>query len=159
MDDQKLKNVFISHIHEDDHRLEPLKGLLADNGIVARDSSITSEKPNRARDPDYIMREIIEPGIDWAGTMFVLISPETKDHVWVDLEIRYAVETDTPVVGIWDYGHQGCEVPQALEEFACAIVPWDAKHIIRAAFGEEKEFLNADGSRRPPRSIPRAKCG
>lgn len=28
MDDQKLKNVFISHIHEDDHRLEPLKGLL-----------------------------------------------------------------------------------------------------------------------------------
>jgi MTH538 TIR-like domain (DUF1863) len=159
MDEPMVKNVFISHIHEDDHRLEPLKALLADNGIAARDSSITSEKPNRAQNQDYIMDKFIKPGIDWAGTMFVLISPDTKDHVWVDREIRYAVETNTPVVGIWDEGHHGCAVPEALEEFACAIVPWDAQHIIRAAFGEENEFLNADGTRQPPRSVPRADCG
>jgi hypothetical protein len=157
--DNDLKNVFISHIHENDHRLEPLKGLLADNGLTARDSSVTGDKPNRARDPDYIMNEILAPRIDWAGTVIVLITPDTKDHIWVDREIRYAVQQGKPVIGVWDEGHQGCEVPEALEDFACAVVPWDAERIIRAAFGDEVGFFKPDGSRQEPRSVPRPKCG
>ena len=61
---EKVCNVFISHIHEDDHRLQPLKDMLSKHGCEARDSSITSEKPNRAKDPDYIMHEILQPRID-----------------------------------------------------------------------------------------------
>jgi len=154
-----IKNVFISHIHPDDHRLEPLKALLADNGVAARDSSITNDKQNRANNKIYIMRDILAPRIDWAGTMFVLITPETKDSEWVEREICYAVSQNKPVIGIWDEGHEGCEIPASLDDFGCAIVPWDAKLIISAAYGDQHQFLNPDGTPRGSREIPRANCG
>ena len=72
-------NVFISHIHEDDSRLESLKDLLAKNGCSARDSSVNSSNPNNAQSPEYIKREILGPRIEWAGTVVVLITPDTKD--------------------------------------------------------------------------------
>ncbi len=42
----KIKNVFISHLHEDDDGLVKLKDLVAKHGLQIRDSSITAEKPN-----------------------------------------------------------------------------------------------------------------
>jgi hypothetical protein len=155
-----VRNVFISHAHEDDHRLEPLKELLASNGIAARDSSITSEKPNAAKNNDYIMNDILAPRIDWAGVVMVLITPDTKESTWVDREIRYAQEQEKRIVGIWDEDQQGCDVPEALEEFESAIVPWDAALIIKAAFGEVEEWLEPNGSPRAPRGkdLPRETC-
>ena len=43
---EETKNVFISHIHEDDAGLGKLKGLLRDNGMAVRDYSITADNPN-----------------------------------------------------------------------------------------------------------------
>ena len=71
------KNVFISHIHEDDHRLPPLKKLLAKHGLDVRDASINSLKPNQAQNEDYIKYQILAPRIDWAGVLVVLITPDT----------------------------------------------------------------------------------
>src|SRR4051812_33048409 len=107
MPDQ-ICNVFISHIHEDDHRLQPLKDLLKKEGCEARDSSITSEKPNNAKDPDYILNGILKPAIDWAGTIVVLVTPDTKDSDWVNKEIEYASEQGKNIVGVWDDGETGC---------------------------------------------------
>ena len=42
------KNVFISHVHEDDGLLQDLKELLERNGYQIRDGSIDSSKPNAA---------------------------------------------------------------------------------------------------------------
>lgn len=39
------KHVFISHVHEADHRLAPLKDLLNNAGMEVRDGSIHSDKP------------------------------------------------------------------------------------------------------------------
>lgn len=50
----KIKNVFISHIHEDDEGLPKLKDISAKHGLQMRDYSITSDKPNRAKNEDYI---------------------------------------------------------------------------------------------------------
>ena len=86
----KVCNVFISHVHEDDSRLQLLKDLLAENGCSARDSSVNSTKPNNASDPDYIKREVLAPRIAWAGTVVVLITPDTKDSPSVNWEIEYA---------------------------------------------------------------------
>lgn len=153
-----VRNVFISHVHEDDHRLEPLKELLASNGIAARDSSITSEKPNAAKSDDYIMNEILSPRIKWASVVIVLITPDTKDSTWVDREIRYAQEHGRRIVGVWDESHEGCEVPEALEEYESAIVPWDAALIIKAAFGDVEKWIEPDGEERAPRMFPREVC-
>lgn len=59
------KNVFISHIHEDDATLQGLKDLLKRNGYEIRDGSIDSSKPNNAIDPDYIKSAILAPRIRW----------------------------------------------------------------------------------------------
>ncbi len=63
MPDQK-KNVFISHVHEDDDLLPKLKDLAARAGMAVRDGSINSEKPNDASNPDYIKRAILRPRIE-----------------------------------------------------------------------------------------------
>ena len=39
----EIKNVFISHIHEDDEGLSALKDLVAQQGMEIRDSSITAD--------------------------------------------------------------------------------------------------------------------
>ena len=40
------KNIFVSHIHENDHKLGDLTGLLRRKGMQPRNYSITSDKPN-----------------------------------------------------------------------------------------------------------------
>jgi hypothetical protein len=74
-----IKNVFISHIHEDDDGLVKLKELIAKGGLTVRDSSINSTNPNDAKDPDYIKSQILAPQIQWASTLLVYITPQTKD--------------------------------------------------------------------------------
>jgi len=54
-----LRNVFISHVHEDDAGLQKLKDLLQANGMAVRDSSVHKGKFNDAKDPDYIKTGIL----------------------------------------------------------------------------------------------------
>ena len=61
----ETKNVFISHIHEDDDGLPRVKDLLAKQGLTVRDSSINSDKPNNATNERYIKDSILTPRIDW----------------------------------------------------------------------------------------------
>lgn len=153
----KVCNVFISHIHEDDHRLEPLKDLLKQHGCEARDSSITSEKPNNAKNEDYIMREILQPRIDWAGTVVVLVTPETKDSDWVTSEIEYAQRQGKHVVGVWDDGETDCELPDALRT-ADHMVSWDGPQIVDAIFDRLDGWRDSKGNPMNPRIIPHHNC-
>ena len=73
----ETRNVFVSHIHEDDDGLRSLKDLLAGRGYTIRDASITADKPNDASNPDYIKSQILAPRIRWASTLIVYVSPET----------------------------------------------------------------------------------
>ena len=50
----ETRNIFISHIHEDDSKLTNLKDLLRKNGMDVRDYSINSDKPNQARSEKHI---------------------------------------------------------------------------------------------------------
>ena len=153
----EICNIFISHIHKDDQRLGPLKELLARNGCQARDSSIKSSNPNRATDPDYIMREILKPRIDWAGAVVVLISPETKDSGWVNKEIEYAMQKGKRVIGVWDHGEKGCELPSRLDEHG-VVVAWRADQIIDAIFGRIDDWRSPKGDPISPRDIPHYRC-
>ncbi len=108
------KNVFISHIHEDDDGLAKVKELVAKHGLTVRDGSINSDKPNNATNDDYIMRDIITPRIDWCSTMVVYVTPGTKNSEWVNREIEKAENLEKRIVGVWANGHAGCEIPDAL---------------------------------------------
>ena len=73
-----IRNIFVSHIHEDDDGLRKLKDLLKSNGMTPRDYSINKDNPNRAHNEDYIKSQILAPRILQSSTLVVYISPDTK---------------------------------------------------------------------------------
>lgn len=154
---KNMKNVFISHIHEDDAGLGKLKTLLEKNGLTIRDSSINSSNPNNAKSPDYIKSSILAPQIDWAGTLIVYVSPGTKDSEWVNWEIEYAAKHDKRIVGVWEHGTKDCELPSALKEYADSVVGWNGNSIIDAINGKDS-WENPDGGGCDTVPIKRHRC-
>ena len=158
MSKKGAKNLFISHVHEDDGKLQQMKDLLGKSGYEIRDASIDSSKPNNAKNPDYIKSEILAPGIRWAGALVVLISPQTHTSKWVEWEIDYAQKNDTRIVGVWAQGAKDSDVPEALQKYADAVVGWQADQIMDAVKGKINNWTNPDGTERPPRNIDRIDC-
>lgn len=153
-----IKNAFISHIHEDDAGLRDLKDLVAKHGLNVRDSSITSENPNKAKDPDYIKQQILAPQIEWASTLVVYVSPDTKHSEWVNWEIEYANKLGKRIVGVWEQGANQCEVPEALERYADAMVGWHGESIVDAITGASNAWYEPEGKLRDYRPIKRYSC-
>jgi hypothetical protein len=152
-----IKNVFISHVHEDDARLGELKELAAKHGLDVRDSSITSEKPNAAKNPDYI-KQILAGQIEWASTLVVYVSPDTKSSEWVNWEIEYANKLGKHIVGVWVHGASQCEVPEALERYGDAMVGWHGESIVDAITGKSNAWYGSEGKLREYRPIKRYSC-
>jgi hypothetical protein len=48
----KIRNVFISHRHEDDEGLKELKRVAGSHGLRVRDFSVTADNPNNAHNQD-----------------------------------------------------------------------------------------------------------
>ncbi|MDE0152478.1 MAG: TIR domain-containing protein [Gammaproteobacteria bacterium] len=153
-----LKNIFISHVHEDDDGLRELKKLLDANGMTIRDYSVSADNPNNAKSEDYIKSEILAPRIRQCSTLVVYVSPETKDSAFVDWEIEYAEKEDKRIVGVWEHGENGCELPEALEKYADAIVGWTGNRIVDAINGKVDGIENPDGSLASLRDIKRYSC-
>ena len=152
------KNVFISHIHEDDAGLADLKNLLSKQGMEVRDASIDSSKPNEAKSEDYIKNGILAPGINWASTLIVYVTPETCASEWVNWEIEYAAKCDKRIVGVWAHGCNECEIPDALDEYADAIVGWNGSSIVDAINGTCNPWEGPTGEPKPARSINPHPC-
>jgi virulence-associated protein VapD len=153
------KNVFISHVHEDDKLLQDLKDLLARNGYEIRDGSIDSSKPNEAKSEEYIKSQILAPRIEWAATAIVLISPRTHESEYVEWEVEYANKKDKRIVGVWVQGGQDSDVPKSLDDYADAVVGWRADRVMDAITGRINNWYGPDGPERPPREINRYDCG
>lgn len=152
------KHVFISHIHEDDEGLGKLKELLANAGMTIHDASINSLNPNNAKSESYIKSQILAPQIDWAGTMIVYVTPDTKDSEWVDWEIRHAHQKDKRIVGVWAHGCNDCELPAALADLADAVVGWHGNSIVDAINGDCDIWERPDGTPCDVRVIKRHCC-
>lgn len=133
----KTKNVFISHVHEDDDLLPKLKDLIGRAGMEVRDGSINSDKPNQAQSEEYIKSKILAPRIEWASTLVVLISKDTADSWWVNWEIKHAVELGKNVVGVYAQGATDADIPKELQRCGDAtVVGWQGERVIDAI--EEK---------------------
>lgn len=154
----EIKNVFISHIHEDDSKLSNLKSLLSKNGIEARDYSINSDKPNNAKDEAYIKTQILAPQIQKAGAFIVYVSEATKNSAYVNWEIEYAHKLGKRIIGVWGNGENGCELPEALENYRDALVGWNGERLVDAILGDDTVQENFDGSPKSPRTITQHPC-
>lgn len=156
--DRGTRNIFISHRHEDDHRLGQLKNLLRRSGLTVRDSSVYSGNGNRAKNEQYI-QHLLRKRIRWAGTMIVLVSRLTRLSRWVNWEIERAQRTNTRIVGVWADGQDLCAVPAALKKYADAMVPWDGDTICDAVEDRVTGWHQPDGTLIDPFKLPNIKCG
>ena len=155
---ESMRNVFISHIHEDDAGLARLKDLTARHGMVCRDGSITAGKFNSATNENYIKYEILAPRIKWASVLIVYISPETKYSDYVNWEIEYAYKQGKRIVGVWAWGSKDCEIPEALDLYGDAVVGWNGESITDAIDGTSDKFYKQDGSPWDYQNIRRYTC-
>lgn len=155
---EDIRNVFISHIHEDDKGLKNLKELVRKGNMMCRDASITTDKFNSATDENYIKYQILAPRINWASVLVVYISRDTKDSKWVNWEIEYAQKQGKRIVGVWEQGERDCELPEALERYADAVVGWNGESIIDAIKGKSNTSYKQDGSEQGHRNIKRYSC-
>jgi hypothetical protein len=151
------RNIFISHIHEDDEHVGKLKELLADQGVIVRNGSVTTEKFNDAENEEYIKRGILAPRIDWSSVLVVLVSKDTKDSPYVNWEIEYADRTDKRVVVVYEYGEAGVELPEAAKDYADAVVAWNGASIVDAINGENI-WQDPNGRPRPLQQLKRHNC-
>ncbi|HEX9897063.1 MAG TPA: TIR domain-containing protein [Dehalococcoidales bacterium] len=130
------KNVFISHVHEDDALLPELKQLIEHAGMEVRDSSITSDKPNDAENEQYIKYQILAPRIEWASTVVVLITHDTGQAPYVNWEIQYANQLGKRVIGVFARGAADADIPEELERCGdAAIVGWQGDRVVDAING------------------------
>ena len=155
---EQIRNVFISHIHEDDGGINQIQNLAGRHGMIVRNGSVTSDRPNSAEAENYIKYQILAPRIDWASVLVVYVSPETRHSWWVNWEIEYAHRQGKRIVGVWERGARDCELPEALEDYADAIVGWNGESIIDAINGESDEWHQPDGSEQEYRVIRRHSC-
>ena len=155
---EQIRNLFISHIHEDDGGIDQIKNLTGGHGMIVRNGSVTSDRPNSAEAENYIKYQILAPRIDWASILVVYVSPETRHSWWVNWEIEYAHRQGKRIVGVWAHGAKDCELPEALEDYADAIVGWNGESIIDAINGESDEWHQPDGSEQEYRVIRRHSC-
>lgn len=149
-------HVFVSHYHEDETNIQGMKNLLGANYCV-KNSSVTSDKFNRASNPEYIKR-LLRLRIHWAGQFICLIGPHTHESEWVDYEIRQAYKKGKPIIGVYINGASDADVPEALKEYADAIVGWRRESIINALNSTESSFENVDGSAWTKVSSTRTTC-
>lgn len=156
-----IKNVFISHVHEDDALVPDLKQLIERAGMEVRNGSVTSDRPNDAQNVEYIKREILRPRIEWAGTLVVLITHDTADSWWVNWEIQHAVQRGKRVVGVFARGATDADIPEELGKCGdAAIVGWQGTRVIDAINGNISEWDNPQTGqpRAPEWRIQRYKC-
>lgn len=147
----KSKNVFISHYGKDDQYVQDLKKIMNNNGYTLRNSSIDSTKPNNAENAHYIKYNLLRPGINWAGTVVVLIGDKTHTRDWVNWEIKQAQKHRTRVVGVYKKGLQQGKptLPDAFNLCGNALVGWQGNRIIDAIEGRINNFENPDGTPTP----------
>ena len=155
---EQIRNVFISHIHEDDEGINRIKDLAGEHGMTVRNGSVTSDSPNSAEAENYIKYQILAPRIKWASVLVVYVSPDTKHSRWVDWETEYAQKQGKRIVGVWEHGARDCELPKALEDYADAVVGWSGESIIDAINGKSNAWYKPDGSRQGYRAIKRYSC-
>ena len=142
----EMRNIFVSHQHNDADKIEAFKSLIGRHGINMRDSSIYENKlKNNATNEHYIKHELIKPQMTWAGTVVVLIGKDTAKSDYVNWEIKIAAEMGKRIVGVYLQGAKEEDIPSELNEYGHALVGWNGDKIVRAIEGEDMDWERPSG--------------
>ncbi|MCX8501655.1 MAG: TIR domain-containing protein [Alphaproteobacteria bacterium] len=138
-----MKNIFISHSGKDEHKLAALKQLIASPNSKIRDFTPKNTSPNRAHNEDYIKYKILKPRIEWSSVMIVLLTKNTAQSEFVTFEIEQAERLGKKIIGVFEKGYEGCEIPHALDSFGKTLA-WDREIILYAINDDNFQTLSQD---------------
>lgn len=145
------RNVFISHYNKDEEHISRLRELIGDKqGVVLRNHSIDSTKPNNAKNEEYI-KSLLRERIGNSGTVVVLIGPKTHTRWWINWEIEQAYKQGKRIVGVYTSGASESDIPENFENYGDALVGWQSERVLGAIDGEINNMEKPDGSQRDVR--------
>ena len=159
--DDEIRNIFVSHQHNDADKIKDFQNLIGKHGVAMRDSSIYEKKlKNNATNEQYIKQKLIKPQIKWAGTVVVLVAKDTAKSDYVNWEIKTAAEMGKRIIGVYLQGAKEEDIPQELKEYGDNLVGWNGEKIVAALNGEDFDWENPDGTLRKnnPMDLPRFQC-
>ncbi len=154
----KTINLFVSHKGEDESKIETFKKMMEKRGYDFRDSSIKESEPNRANNEEYIKSTYLQPAIDWAGTVVVLIGNNTHKSDWVDWEIKYAFKQGKTIIGVYLFGEADSKLPEALKNYATSCVSWNADKIDEVIKTKRILWEDQNGNPAAPNSASHGTC-
>lgn len=151
---KNLRNVFVSHHHKDDASVDGLTRILSGKNLNIRNSSIRVKPENQnrldqKRVSDQTIKRLLRMKMRWASQLIVVVGKETHTRQWVNWEIEQAHKLGKPIIGVYESGLTNkVPVPENLEKYGSAVVPWRADSVIKAVDGHSI-FKNPDGSPSP----------
>lgn len=100
------KSVFVSHVFEDGSAVGRLRdwagsGRLGPNVVVTGETADVRQKGDRA------IREHLNPKVEGASAVVVLVGNDTHNHGWVDHEVREARKHNKAIVAVRLPGTRG----------------------------------------------------
>lgn len=157
------RNVFISHHHADDEAVTNMTNMLSRKGYEIRNSSIRAKPANQERlakglVSDNTIKRLLRMKMSWASTVIVLIGKNTAQRPWVDWEIGQAKQQGKQIIGVYERGGTENDKPAALEQYASAIVNWNAESIIAAVEGANTFQTPAGEDRAPVHAASTSRC-
>ena len=132
------RRVFISYEGHDRNRAKGFQHLRWNKNVDIEFVGPHLLRPVGSTNEDYIARKIKEQ-LKRSSVAVVLIGRHTSESDWVAKEIQWALEKDTPLLGIKI--EPNVRVPQALVDCGAGIIEWDPNKvpdaINRAVRGQE----------------------
>lgn len=152
----KRRHIFVSHHHKDDVGVSKMTDLLGSKGYDVRNSSIRVSRENNiqrlknGKIKDSVLKRAIQMKIKWSSSVVVLIGKKTHTRDWVNWEIKKAHAEGKRIVGVHMHNHADADIPEALKQYASAIVGWNSKRMIDAIDGKINTFETPGGGQQAP---------
>lgn len=123
-----MNNIFISHYHADDDKVQKIKSRLTERGYNVRNFSVDSTKHKDGRTPSKaVIERYLRIRVKASSTFICVIGPKTHTRPWVDFEIREAIRQGKKVIGIYTHGNKDtADIPEALKQYGASVIGWNS---------------------------------
>lgn len=144
-----MNNIFISHYHADDDKVQSIKSRLIEKGYDVRNFSVDSTKHKDGRKPSKeVIERYLRIRVKASSTFICIIGPETHTRSWVDFEIKEAIKQGKKIIGIYTHGNKDAvDIPEPLKKYGASVIGWNSIDKLGDIIeGNERVFDNFDGS-------------